>query len=201
MELHNVTWQGHAIDDAAMLRRLPETLRGLLIQINGFIQFGGGLHVRGACTAPDWHSLRFAWDGEDAFHRLYSSVMPSDVPFAEDAVGDQYLLREGIVFRLFAEFDQVESLETGLFTFLHRAQAEPMKLLSLEPLMQFSDEGGQMQPGELLSVMPPLVCRESLQDCNVRTVATTDRRRFLAGLARQIRDIPDGGSFTFDWSS
>ena len=67
MKLSNVTWQGHPIDDLDVLEKLPENLATLLRQTNGFIQYHGGLHVRGACLTPAWHSLRVAWLGDEAF--------------------------------------------------------------------------------------------------------------------------------------
>ena len=102
MELRNVTCRGPAITDHDLLAKLPSDLRGLLEQINGFVQFGGGLHVRGACHDPAWHSLRHAWVGDAAFHRAYPAVRETDVPFAQDCVGDQFLLRDGAVVRLLA---------------------------------------------------------------------------------------------------
>src|SRR5271166_4833360 len=99
MRLEHVTYRGPAIDDRAILAKLPRALTELLEQTNGFIQFHGGLHVRGACRQPDWHSLRAAWESEHAFHQLYPEVDPEDIPFAEDALGDQFLLRDGEVWR------------------------------------------------------------------------------------------------------
>lgn len=58
-----MTFTGPPLDDEDLLARLPAKLAGLLRQVNGFIQFHGGLHVRGACREPAWHSLRDAWDG------------------------------------------------------------------------------------------------------------------------------------------
>ncbi len=45
-----------------------------LARPTGFIMFDGGLHIRGACIQPKWHSLRKAWEGEFALHLLYPTV-------------------------------------------------------------------------------------------------------------------------------
>src|SRR5262249_38743554 len=103
MRLEHITYSGPPPDDGDLLTRLPAELSSLLRQPNGYIQFYGGLHVRGLCREPAWHSLRDAWDGEHAFHRLYPEVQPEDIPFAEDCLGDQFLLRDGLVWRLMAE--------------------------------------------------------------------------------------------------
>ena len=60
MNLDHVAFFGPPIDDEELFSQLPGNLSDLLRQINGFIQFQGGLHVRGLCRAPIWHSLRNA---------------------------------------------------------------------------------------------------------------------------------------------
>jgi hypothetical protein len=150
MELEHVTYVGLPPDDGELLARLPPNLARLLQQVNGFIQFHGGLHVRGACREPAWHSLRDAWLGAFAFHRLYPDVRLEDVPFGEDCMGDQFLLREGQVWRLDGETGAVQSMGVSLDEFLRRAQADPVQYLGLHPLLQFQQEGGVLQPGQLL---------------------------------------------------
>src|SRR5437763_1751021 len=54
---------GPPVDDPAILDRLPGEYRALLARANGYVAYHGGLHLRGACFAPEWHSLRAAWDG------------------------------------------------------------------------------------------------------------------------------------------
>ena len=58
MEFPGLTYRGAALDDVDILDRLPMDLQQLLAQRNGFVAFRGGLHVRGACVEPRWHSLR-----------------------------------------------------------------------------------------------------------------------------------------------
>src|SRR5437016_6339491 len=118
MKLENLNYTGPAIDDPEILAKLPKGLAELLQENNGFIQYHGGLHMRGACKAPDWHSLRDAWLGEHAFHRLYPDVKPDDIPFAEDCLGDQFLLRGGEVWHLYAETGEVEALEANFKQFM-----------------------------------------------------------------------------------
>src|SRR5690349_12608125 len=112
-----VTFVGPPIDDEEVIDRVPPELADRLRQTNGFIWNGGGLHVRGACCEPAWHSLRTAWEGEAAFHVLYPSVEADDVPFAEDCLGDQFLLRNGLVWQLAGETGDVANLGLTLSEF------------------------------------------------------------------------------------
>ena len=147
MELPGVTFEGPDIDDPEVFDALPSSVQRLLGQINGVVAFDGGLHVRGACRAPGWHSLRTAWWEPEALHRRYDAVGPDDVPFAQDAVGDQWLLREGQLWRLQSETGDLEPTGFSLGQFFAAIEASPAETLGLHPLLQFQSEGGALQPG------------------------------------------------------
>lgn len=71
------------------------------------------INIRGASANPDWHSLRRVWIGEDCLSQLYPDVNDDDVPFAQDCLGDQFLLRSESVLRLHGETGEVEDLAIG----------------------------------------------------------------------------------------
>jgi hypothetical protein len=185
-------FHGPPIDDVSILDLLPEPYARLLRSVNGYIAYHGGLHVRGACHQPTWHSLRYHWLGDGAIHKLYPALTPDDVPFAEDALGDQFIVRDGIVHRLAAETGELASLSVDLPDFDAAVQADPVQYLQLQPLQRVRAEGKSLEPGQLLSVLPPFV----LQTKDERSFEPVDGRahlEWLADFARQIRDLPDGG--------
>jgi hypothetical protein len=186
IELAQVTYQGPPLDDEETLEALPEDFITLLKQINGFVLFEGGFHVRGACISPEWHSLRAIWHGKDALHRHYRNVTESDIPFAQEATGDQFLLRSESVIRLWSETGEVKGLGLDLRTFLDSVRRDPVKTLSLEPFLEFQRQGGALRPGELLGVVPPFCIAESAQGVSYRAIPAHDRLGFLADLARQL---------------
>jgi hypothetical protein len=190
MNIPDITWQGESIDDVELLRELPSNLVRVLGDTNGFILHEGALHVRGASLTPDWHSLRIAWRGPSAFHTLYESVQATDIPFAQDQVGDQFLIRGGKVLRLSAETGDVEPLADSLEDFLARVSEEIEGFLNV-------GLGYTMQPGQLLLACPPFVFQESSAGPSLKPVRAGDVILFHADLARQIRDIPDGGKVKF----
>lgn len=192
MKIEHTNFNGPAIDDRELLGKLPKELAKLLEQINGFIQYHGGFHVRGACLAPAWHSLRDAWIGKNAFHLLYPDVTPEDIPFAEDCMGDQFLLRDGTVWHLLAETGELESLEASFTEFMQNVEDDPGEHLGLHPLLQFQREGGHLQPGQLLTAWPPFCLEEAEDGVALKAIPSAERRAFLADFARQIRELPDG---------
>jgi hypothetical protein len=199
VELTGITFQGPPIDDESLLSQLPADLVALLRQLNGWIQFRGGLHVRGACHQPAWHSLREAWLGEQSFSRLYPGIVAADdIPFAEDCAGDQFLLRKGKVTRLLAESGEREPLEVDLAGFLASVEEDPLENLGLAPLLQFESEGGRLEPGQLLAAYPPFVAQESEEGVVLSAVPTAERHGFLAELAKTVSQEEDEDESDFD---
>jgi hypothetical protein len=55
---------------------------------------------------------------------MYSEVKIDDFPFAQDYLGDQFLLRSGSVLRLRDETGEVEDLAIGWREFFHEGCSE-----------------------------------------------------------------------------
>ena len=135
------TYMGPPISDPDVLSLLPFDLRDSLQKMNGFIAWEGGLHLRGICREPAWHSLELFWTGEYSFSRRYPAVRKADIPFGQDCLGDQFLIRDGQVLRLRAESGDVVELKMDFLTFLDEVRWNPSPLLELEPLTRFKNEG------------------------------------------------------------
>ena len=191
IRLMETSFSGPPIDDAAILAQLPDDISAILRQQNGFIAANGGFHVRGACIAPAWHSLRAAWEGEYALHHLYPDVAETDIPLAEDCFGDQYLQRKALVIRLAGETGEIEAMECDWQEFLANVEAEPVGYLNLDFLDRFRQQSGPLVPGYLINAYPPLVTKEG-RNPSLRAIPALELRSAHADFAKQIRDIPDG---------
>jgi len=189
MTIPGITWKGESIDDVEILPDLPGDLCRMLSDTNGFILHEGALHVRGASLTPEWHSLRAAWLGPNAFHRLYEKVKTSDIPFAQDQMGDQFLIRQGVILRLSGETGEIELLADSLDDFFAKVQNDIETFLTV-------GLSHRMQPGQLLHAFPPFCVRDPIP-ASLRAMDAAEVIRFHADLARQIRDIPDGGQIEF----
>jgi hypothetical protein len=190
VNLPGTTFIGGALEDAAALDVLPDSLAEVLSERNGIVAFEGGLHVRGICDSPTWHSLDRVWMRDRAFHVLYQDVEERDVPFAQDAVGDQWLLRDEQVIHLATETGEIDPLGQTLSEFFEAARADPLAVLGLHPLLQFQQDGGTLLPGQLLSVWPPFCAVEAAEGVSLAAVPTEERLGFLAEFSRQLP--PDG---------
>src|ERR1700722_18006523 len=137
LEYPEITFEGPSVTDGALLNSLPDDLRWILSKKNGFIVFCGGLHIRGICEEPIWHSLKLFWKGKYAFSKMYSSIQSDDIPFGQDCMGDQYLLRANEVIKLHGESGDIKSMKMNLLTFFEEVLENPFLFLELSPLKQF----------------------------------------------------------------
>ncbi len=192
MQFPHETYAGPPIDNEDFLASLPVELQNHLRTQNGCIAYRGGFHLRGVVAEPIWHSLADALDGPDSFAELYPDVEPDDIPFAEEACGDQFLLRDGRVLRLYAETGELADLNVDLAGFLQAVSQNAQAVLGLEPILAFYEKGEKLEPGQLLSVLPPFCMEEAQNGVSLRAIDALERRRFLADLAEQLRDLPDG---------
>ncbi len=193
---------GPPIDDPDTFERLPDDLKAILERANGFTLLGGGLHLRGACLQPRWHALSAAWDGPEALHRLFHNIQPDDVPFAQDALGDQFILRAGRVHHLWGETGILEDLDLDLDGFMAQIEADPEAFLQLGPLELFEEDGDRLQPGQLLHVFPPLCTEQAETDgVHLKAVPAQECLRFLAQLAAQLHGLEDGTAIALNWTA
>jgi hypothetical protein len=181
------------VTDRDILTLVPSGYADFLQQKNGFVAFRGGLHVRGACIEPQWHSLRTVWQGPLALHSLYGNVTESDIPFAEDCVGDQFLIRSGEVLRLRAETGDTEKLGLGWREFLEACFANPIEFLALQPLLAFERNGERLGPGQLLGVYPPFFAENETREYSFRAIPTLELIGYLGELSKTVSTVPDGG--------
>ena len=83
----------------------------------------------GAVLIPEWHSLRKMWAGDFALHRLFPVLRESDIPFAQDCFGNQFLLRDGVVHRLRAEIGELVEVGMQLESFMSDVDKTPEDFL------------------------------------------------------------------------
>ncbi|UOG76602.1 SMI1/KNR4 family protein [Hymenobacter tibetensis] len=191
--MKGILYTGGELTDVVTFARLPVYLQTFLREQNGVVAYFGGLHLRGCVTTPAWHSLEVAWQGPTAFWRTYDEVLESDIPFAQDCVGNQFLLRGDAVLLLDTETGELADLEVDFKHFLFGVEKYPLDALGMEPLRGFQQQGGVLQPGQLLSVFPPLcIAINNGKVPELKAATVSERLAWLAGFYQKIKDLPDG---------
>ncbi|UOQ76749.1 SMI1/KNR4 family protein [Hymenobacter sp. 5516J-16] len=191
--MRGILYTGGELTDLVSFARLPSYLQTFLREQNGVVAYFGGLHIRGCVTGPPWHALAEAWQGETAFWRTYDEVTETDIPFAQDSVGNQFLLRGDAVLFLDTETGELADLEVDFKHFLFGAEKFPLDALGMEQLRAFQQGGGVLKPGELLSLHPPVcIATSGNSKPTSKAVPVAARLTWLADFYRQIKDLPDG---------
>lgn len=187
MKLEGVTWEAGGTTDFGLLRFLPDELKELIEPSGGFILHHGAIHFRGCTHDPEWNNLRMVSWGDHSLKYLYRSVDVDDIPFAQDQVGDQYLLRGDEVFHLNAETGEAARFAKCLTEFLEGIDED------IEAYLNVSLRH-RLMPGQALHAYPPFCVAESSGgQSSLKPVSVVELLRFHADFARQIAEIPDGG--------
>jgi len=192
MTLQGVTYQGPKLETPARLEGLPDDLFEILWQVNGFVAYAGGLHVRGMVDQPEWHSLEHYWTGEMALHKLFSGIEETDLPFGQDFLGNQFFLRGDDVWKLRGDTGEIRSMGVDLPHFLEAARQDPIEFLELHLLAKFSEAVGMLEPGRLVHTIPPLCMSREQNKLALKPAPIDGTIAFLAHFARQIEDVPEG---------
>jgi hypothetical protein len=190
--MKGILYTGGELTDLVSFARLPSYLQAFLREQNGVVAYFGGLHIRGCVQEPAWHALHTAWLSETAFWRTYDEVLETDIPFAQDCVGNQFLLRGDAVLFLDTETGELADLEVDFKHFLFGVEKFPLDALGMEPLRSFQQRGGALEPGQLLSLYPPVCIASSKNKSRLKPQAMAERLAWLADFYRQIKDLPSG---------
>jgi hypothetical protein len=186
--MKNITWSAGESTDKDLLKIIPVELREIIEPSGGFILHHGAIHFRGCTAEPKWNSLREALGGESAFKSLYPDLLDSDIPFAQDQFGDQFILRDSKVYTLEAETGDISKFSESITKFMQGIENDIEEFLNI-------GLDHILEPGQLLHAYPPFCTKESEDGVSLKPIPTFELIEFHADFAKQIKAIPDGGQF------
>ena len=177
--------------------RWPAALSELLAGRNGFYAFESALHVFPAALAAAAPTLA-EWNAPALWRELYGDLAEGRCFFAEDVFGGQFALGP-------AGEVQTFDPETGALAHLAddiegwaSAILVDYRVLTGHPLAQeWQTRHGALVPGERLVPRQPFVLGGEFAVSNLLAMEAARGMRVRAGLASQIRDLPDGAQISF----
>jgi len=197
MQFEGVIWTGKSISDKTY-DALPKYLQEFYDEINGVIAYEGGLQIRSCSKSPKWNSLYEFWKGDSALYKAYDGMTETDIPFAQDCLGDQYFMRNDQVHLLNSENGAIDNLGIDFWQFIDNCVNDPEDFLDLEPLIDFLEGGDSLEPGELLHIFPPFSLAESEEGVTIMKLPIEDRMSFLIDLNNQIKNMKDGDTISIN---
>ncbi len=189
----NIIKQPIAVTDTETFAMLPEELRAFLMKFNGIVAFKGGLQVWACVYEPSWLSLKEIWIGAKNLHGVYTYVKETDIPFAQDCFGDQYLWREGMIVKLNAEYGEVEEVAPSIDAFMEALQQDPVDYLVLESFEAYLANGNTFEAGQLINVYPPFTMN-SANERVLKAVPADEQHKFLKTFYQQIKPLAEGSN-------
>ncbi len=157
---------------------LSQSLRFIPILEVGAFLYSGGLQVRGIKSNHLQLSLNRYWYGDLALFKMYPKLNSMDIPFAQDCFGDQFFERKGVVFQLFAETGEIESIDKSPEEFLAWSSIDPIERLNLPSDLNLSD-------GKLLLAYPPF-CTAEGNKSSIKEIDNDEVINFHADFSKQI---------------
>lgn len=179
------------IANSSLTDEAMASLLELLRYRNGFYAFESALHVFPAQSNSDEIGL-MEWNASELWLREYQGLADDCFFFAEDIFGGQFCLKRDGVYT----FDP----ETGGTTFLAadlegwaNAILTDYEVLTGYPLAhEWQSANERLPAGSRLAPKVPFVLGGEFSASNLYALDAAESMRLRAGLATQIRDLPDG---------
>jgi len=142
------------------------------------ILYKGGLQIRSEGASEKLFDINTFLNGDLSLSKLYPSILPTDLPIAQDCFGDQFLIRNNLVVKLMAETGDIDEYNYTWEEFLSWVNESPYDRLDLP-------EGLDLENGKLLFAYPPFCTKEGA-DATIKAVDGEELILFHADFARQI---------------
>jgi hypothetical protein len=173
-------------------KHLVDELREVLVARDGFYAFESALHVRPATAGTLKEPSLSEWNAPSLWAASYASDSQECFFFAEDGLAGQICLWNGAVARLDPETGALEHIAPDLETWAGLILANPGPLTAFPLVHSWQAENGPLASGLRLFPRIPFVLGGKYELSNLRAFDTLAGIRFLASIARQVRDVPDG---------
>lgn len=191
MNLTNITYRNELIEDRGTFDLLPSELKEFYLQCNGLVALNGGIQFRGCVFEPKWISLIEIWKGNSKLDIVYDVITKDDIPIAQDGFGDQYIYRDGQIYRLCCESGELENLNCSFTQFLKEIEKDPRDYLALQQIEELRSIGIKLKNGEMMNVFPALIVNTNSKR-SYRPIPTNEQIEYLKDLYLQTKDLEDG---------
>lgn len=187
--------------DASLLSSIAthsekQEVESLLGQKNGFYAFEGALHVLSDMGNSEENGI-VAWNDRSLWRQDYEGMADSGLFFAEDVFGNQFVLRDNVVWTFDPETGMSEEMAHGIEDWAEKVLADFGFWTGHPVAHEWQASHGQLPLGARLLPVRPFVLGGEFSVENLRALNDVQGMKYRASLAVQIRDLPDGASVKF----
>ena len=130
-------------------------------------------------------------------YSIYKNITINDIPIAQDAFGDQYIYRDRLIYRLYAESGELENFNSTLNQFLINIEKDPIDYLSLQQIYDLKQKGIELGLGEMMNVYPPFLINYE-GDRSYKPIPSQEQIAFLKDIYKQINNLEEGTQVSFE---
>ena len=134
------------------------------------------------------------WNAPELWRDAYAGLADGPDFLAENFLGEQYRLIDGIVCRWDPETGEHESLGAEWESWQMRVETDPSAEAPVWLLEDWEAQNGRLSPREHLAPRVPFVLEGEFDVSNLYRIDAVSDLRWRAQLATQVRTVPDGAS-------
>jgi len=174
-----------------------QELGDLLSNKNGFYAFESALLVRPLAHARPPVGIR-EWNTPALWKYEYEGSLDGFLCFAEDVFGGPYALSRTGVVAIDPETGETEEIASSLEQWADVILRDLNYRTGHSIAHDWQMQHGPMPIGHRLVPKIPFVTGGKFDLENLYLISDVEAMRFRGSIARQIRDVPDGGNVTFE---
>lgn len=183
------------------LRRLPGSLADDLLKMlrkrNGFYALESALHVFPSHSGRQEIGLD-EWNEDALWRNEFKGMADGCLFFAEDLFGGQFCIKYGRVYTFDPETGAVDYLADDIEGWA-KVILNDYDVLTGYPLAhQWQERHGRLPAKKHLLPKIPFVAGGEFELDNLYLVDAVEGMKFRAGIANQIKDLPDGAHIKFN---
>lgn len=179
------------IANSSLTGEAMASLLELLRCRNGFYAFESALHVFPARSHSGEIGL-MEWNASELWAREYQGLAADCFFFAQDIFGGQFCLKTDGVYTFDPETGQVTFLAEDLEHWANAILTDYEVLTGYPLAHEWQSVNGRLPAGSRLVPKVPFVLGGEFSVSNLYLLDARESMRMRAGLAIQIRDLPDG---------
>ena len=182
---------------ASALGDEASALRSLLARKNGFVAFESALHVYPA--QPAYAGVELGrWNSADLWRAGFGGPADKGIFFASDIFGGQFCVFDNAVYQFDPETAEQKWLASSIENWADVVLGDYAYLTGYPLAHEWQVAYGPLPPEMRLIPKRPFVLGGEFEISNLRMVNALEAMTSRSGLARRIKDMPDGGSVTLE---
>lgn len=185
------------IDKSGASEKIITELLAVLKIKNGFYAFESALHVFPLGSSDAIIGLS-EWNSPDLWRNNFQGLIEGGLFFAEDIFGVQFSIKSNGVYSFNPETAEYDFVASDINAWSEAILADYEYLTGYTLAHQWQEANGALAPGHRLCPKVPFSLGGAFDIENLFSMESVSLMRYMAEIAVQIKDIPNGAEITLE---